>query len=315
MAFPLVRAALSLALCLSAPAAAAVVCTHGEARRSVDVESSAEPAPVPCVVRYTKQPEGVDTVLWSAERDRGFCEDRAADLVERLEGAGWSCVASTREPPPVSAGPPPTIPPVSANRPPPAARAVAPPVSRQPAPDADPDPMRSSPAAAPALPKTPVASIEAPPPVASDPTPAGSLRERIVHDPRMRFYRQSYGETALRDGLRLVPVDLNGDGRDELFVQVDLAALCDASPCTWDLFELAEDGSLASLGVRQVVDWRALGSRSQGFPDLAVRTLAPGEAEYRVYRFELGMYRSVEDRVSSEIFAIDDERLPPVSAP
>ncbi len=315
MALPSPHLATALLLLLATPASAKMVCTHGSARRTVAVESRAESAPVPCSVRYTKEPEGIDTILWRAEVDRAFCEDKAADLAARLRVSGWRCLEA---PAPGVATERPTPAPASARaepRPPPAPPVSAGPTQPMPVfPSTASDRADASHLANPgAPPKTPVASIEAPPPALSP--PARTLREGVARDPRMRFYSQSVGEATLREALRLVPVDLNGDGRDELFVQVDLPALCGEAPCTWDLFEVGADGSLASLGVQQIVDWRVLGDRSQGFPDLAVRTLHSGDAEYGVYRFELGLYRRVDERVSSELFASGDERLPAVSAP
>ena len=56
------------------------------------------------------------------------------------------------------------------------------------------------------------------------------------------------------------------------------------------------------------------GDRSHGYPDLAVRFVGGGEAEYGVFRFELGMYRVIEESASSDVFA--SESTPsPTSAP
>ncbi len=48
---------------------------------------------VPCQVVYKKLTEGVeDQVLWSAENDAAFCEDKAKAFVEKQVGWGWTCV-------------------------------------------------------------------------------------------------------------------------------------------------------------------------------------------------------------------------------
>jgi hypothetical protein len=79
-----------------------------------------------------------------------------------------------------------------------------------------------------ALSVLPVAEIEEPPPLL-DTRPA-TLRQRLVADPRLRFYRSSFGEEVLRDALRIASVDLNDDGREELFLKVDLPELCRDEP-------------------------------------------------------------------------------------
>jgi hypothetical protein len=58
------------------------------------VEVLSEPGvSVPCEVHYYKDTEmpGEDQVLWSAQNEEGYCEARAAEFVERLEGMGWTC--------------------------------------------------------------------------------------------------------------------------------------------------------------------------------------------------------------------------------
>ena len=48
---------------------------------------------VPCDVVYKKQTEGFeDQVLWSAENEEGYCEEKARGLVANLESWGWVCL-------------------------------------------------------------------------------------------------------------------------------------------------------------------------------------------------------------------------------
>jgi hypothetical protein len=71
---------------------AETACTYGEMVRRVVVMS--EPgASVPCEVHYFKDTEapGEDQVLWSASSQAGYCEEKAAEMVTRLEGWGWDC--------------------------------------------------------------------------------------------------------------------------------------------------------------------------------------------------------------------------------
>lgn len=67
-------------------------CTYGDMVRRVVVMS--EPGvSVPCEVHYFKDTEtpGEDQVLWSADQQAGYCEEKAAGLVAKLEGWGWNC--------------------------------------------------------------------------------------------------------------------------------------------------------------------------------------------------------------------------------
>ena len=54
---------------------------------------------VPCEVHYFKDTEmpGEVQVLWSASTEEGYCEAKAAELVQKLEDMGWTCwVPSSR---------------------------------------------------------------------------------------------------------------------------------------------------------------------------------------------------------------------------
>jgi len=82
---------------------AATACTYGDMVRRVVVMT--EPGvSVPCEVHYFKDTEapGEDQVLWSAAQQAGYCEEKAAGLVAKLEGWGWDCGPST---PPAPAAP------------------------------------------------------------------------------------------------------------------------------------------------------------------------------------------------------------------
>ena len=71
---------------------ASTQCTYGDTVRRVVIMS--EPGvSVPCEVHYYKDSEapGEDQVLWSAGQQAGYCEEKAAGLVAKLEGWGWNC--------------------------------------------------------------------------------------------------------------------------------------------------------------------------------------------------------------------------------
>lgn len=51
---------------------------------------------VPCEVHYFRDTEipGERQVLWRAQNEEGYCEARAAELVENLRSEGWTCWAA-----------------------------------------------------------------------------------------------------------------------------------------------------------------------------------------------------------------------------
>jgi hypothetical protein len=70
-------------------------CTLGDIVRRVEIYT--EPGvSVPCEVHYFKDTEapGQSEVLWSAQSQAGYCEQKATEFVARLEGWGWDCNAS-----------------------------------------------------------------------------------------------------------------------------------------------------------------------------------------------------------------------------
>lgn len=124
----LVVLALGLACAGAAVEAREVQCQRGELVRRVELRDGAA-ARAACEVVYWKDNEapGVARVLWQAKHDRGFCESKAHELVERLGAAGWSCAPmalpvpaaiqpETRQPSPPPAGPA-AVPPVPAIKP------------------------------------------------------------------------------------------------------------------------------------------------------------------------------------------------------
>ena len=75
------------------------LCTSGANERKVEVVYEDGMA-TPCEVQYTKA-SGMQ-VLWRASSEVGFCEDKAAGLVDNLVGWGWDCgLVSDVEPAPL----------------------------------------------------------------------------------------------------------------------------------------------------------------------------------------------------------------------
>jgi hypothetical protein len=81
-------------------------CTYGDMVRRVVIMT--EPGvSVPCEVHYFKDTEapGEDQVLWSASQQAGYCEEKAAGLVAKLEEWGWDCGATDPATPAAPAAP------------------------------------------------------------------------------------------------------------------------------------------------------------------------------------------------------------------
>lgn len=64
------------------------VCTHGTQQRIIEIIYTGEGA-VPCEVHYTKDME--TQVLWQAQKQVGYCEEKAAAFIEKQRGWGWEC--------------------------------------------------------------------------------------------------------------------------------------------------------------------------------------------------------------------------------
>ncbi len=64
------------------------VCSHGNQTRIIEVKYTGE-GQIPCEVHYTK--DTGSQVLWSAQTEGGYCEQKAAEFVEKQRGWGWEC--------------------------------------------------------------------------------------------------------------------------------------------------------------------------------------------------------------------------------
>jgi len=72
-------------------------CRHGNDVREIHIQR-ASGAAVPCSVVYKKLTEGVeDQVLWTADNDENFCEEKAKAFVAKQESWGWTCVETIQE--------------------------------------------------------------------------------------------------------------------------------------------------------------------------------------------------------------------------
>ena len=70
-------------------------CTNGDLERRIEIVRETGVL-VPCEVHYYKDSEapGEKQVLWSAQREEGYCESRAAEFVQQLADWGWQCAGA-----------------------------------------------------------------------------------------------------------------------------------------------------------------------------------------------------------------------------
>lgn len=92
----LVLAALSLlaAPILAAPAQSEEYhCRRGDLLRRIEVQFADDADRLPCQVVYWRDTErpGQPRIPWNAENQLEFCTQKAREMVERLQSAGWAC--------------------------------------------------------------------------------------------------------------------------------------------------------------------------------------------------------------------------------
>ncbi len=72
-------------------------CSKDNNVREVHIERATD-ASVPCDVVYKKLTEGVsDQILWNAENDDSYCEEKAEGFVAKLESWGWVCAETVHD--------------------------------------------------------------------------------------------------------------------------------------------------------------------------------------------------------------------------
>ncbi len=64
------------------------VCSQGISQRIIEIVYPGE-GEAPCEVHYTK--DTGSQVLWSAQQEVGYCEEKAAAFIEKQRGWGWQC--------------------------------------------------------------------------------------------------------------------------------------------------------------------------------------------------------------------------------
>ncbi len=67
-------------------------CSHNNLVREVHVERTTS-APAPCNVVYKKLSEGFEEqILWNAAFNGSYCDEKAKELIAKLESLGWVCL-------------------------------------------------------------------------------------------------------------------------------------------------------------------------------------------------------------------------------
>lgn len=74
------------------------VCEHAGSVRVISVEYVNPPSSVPCRVVYEKTNENRVEHPWRARNERGYCEEKAEFLANKLSRMGWQCDAIEEEP-------------------------------------------------------------------------------------------------------------------------------------------------------------------------------------------------------------------------
>ncbi len=72
-------------------------CKHDVQKRLIKVIYESAEAKVPCKVEYTKEHGEEPKILWDAQNQEGYCEEKAAAFVEKQKGWGWECAADAME--------------------------------------------------------------------------------------------------------------------------------------------------------------------------------------------------------------------------
>lgn len=68
------------------------VCKNGTMIRRVKVGVGGEQRG--CKVSYlkeTEEPQAGEKILWNAQQESSYCQEKAQGFVEKLKGMGWSC--------------------------------------------------------------------------------------------------------------------------------------------------------------------------------------------------------------------------------
>lgn len=185
-------------------------CRNGAQLRRVEVRSGPAVEDVACEVRYWRDAtrQGSGDVLWRANQDANFCEDKAAELISRLEAGGWRCAAVDQ--------PAPSAPVREAEAAAPAGSAPQP----VPVPPTTQAPSPIEPTAGPTEQAALPTPSEPPPgPAAAAARPA--ILDQVVAQ-TLRNVQQMYGGEFRAEGTAFG--DLNGDGREDAAVLVTYQA-------------------------------------------------------------------------------------------
>jgi hypothetical protein len=73
-----------------------IQCQRGDLLRRIEVQFADDADRLPCEVVYWREDEapGQPQALWNAEHQLDYCTDKAREMAEQLEDAGWACDAT-----------------------------------------------------------------------------------------------------------------------------------------------------------------------------------------------------------------------------
>jgi hypothetical protein len=280
--FLLACAALTPVLVALAGSAAAseTRCVRGDdAIRRVEIALQDPNREAPCEVVYWKDTErpGVRTVLWTAETDAAFCKRKAEELVETLQGGGWSCAIAGEQPSPASREAQPPSP-----APTPPERSTEPSVAATSPPAAAPAPRPAGDDATPAV-REALAPQQAEVEPGGDGTadaPAGTALDAIIEQNLVRLNDGVDGKFAAEIAEY---GDLDGDGHDDglVFFTYESQRLGQARFVAAYLFD-GESYALAATkplaGSDDNVHSAEIESIKDGVISLRLNVLEPGDA-------------------------------------
>jgi hypothetical protein len=69
--------------------ATSTICTKDKLERKVEASVGK-----PCEVKYFKESHSEGIVLWSAKNNAHYCEEKAAEFIQKLGSDGWNCSGS-----------------------------------------------------------------------------------------------------------------------------------------------------------------------------------------------------------------------------
>ena len=74
-------------------------CKKATSIREIDIVYSEPGYKLPCEVTYKKNESPEIKILWRAQNQPGYCEQKAKEFIETFETQGWICKSKSDAPP------------------------------------------------------------------------------------------------------------------------------------------------------------------------------------------------------------------------